>query len=374
MTPAHDDVATQMPRMKVLHTAETALGGVGTYIDFLCEATPDVENTLLIPQGHTELIKPARNISTFPYPKRGFKTIVAHCRKLLKVHDQQKPDIVFFHSTFALFPLLVLSIFRPKTKTLYCAHGWAASQYETKSPLVGRIVALIEGRLAGRADRTINISHFDRRIASGGNYRGQHVTIENAVPDVGIVSPNEHDSIDPEKVNLLFVGRHDTQKGLDILLEAFRIASAKRPDLALHVIGAAVRTDGAGLTFPDNVHALGWVEPDEINTWYAAMDAIVVPSRWEGFGLVVAEAFRNGTPALVSRRGALPDLVGAGETGEVFDLEVEVLVEVLCQVSKSNLNGYRMACRQAYEQRFSQDRFSKEVRKTYVDVTSAVEE
>jgi len=113
LTQAHYSGTIQKSKIKVLHTAETALGGVGTYIDFLCEATPDVENRLLIPLGHTELIKPTRRISTFPYPKRGFKSIVAHCRRLLEIHDQKQPDIVFFHSTFALIPLVLLSIFGP---------------------------------------------------------------------------------------------------------------------------------------------------------------------------------------------------------------------------------------------------------------------
>lgn len=354
---------------KVLHTAETALGGVGTYIDFLCEATPAVENRLVIPNGHTALIDSSRTISTFKYRKRGLRAIISHTRALLRAHDEYRPDIVFFHSTFALFPLLFLSIMRPKTKRIYCAHGWAVSQYEVKSALLGRVVASIEGTLSGRADRTVNISHFDRRIAESRRYKGNHITIENAVPEASHEKAVSED-IDPEKINLLFVGRHDKQKGLDVLLQAFRAASLKRQDLALYVIGAPVRTGGDSLDYPDNVYQVGWTEPAKIDGWYRAMDAIVVPSRWEGFGLVVPEAFRNGTPALVSDRGALPDLVDEDLTGSVFKFGVESLYKTLSNVSKSDLTSYKDACRRAFIERFSQGRFSQDIKRLYDEVAS----
>ena len=52
-----------------------------------------------------------------------------------------------------------------------------------------------------------------------------------------------------------------------------------------------------------------------------AFDAIVLPSRWEAFGLVAVEAMRNARPVLVSNRGALPELVIDGYNGLVFDMD-----------------------------------------------------
>ena len=46
--------------------------------------------------------------------------------------------------------------------------------------------------------------------------------------------------------------------------------------------------------------------------YYAAADGLVVPSRWEGFGLVAIEAMRAGTAVIASDRGALPELVEHG--------------------------------------------------------------
>ena len=90
--------------------------------------------------------------------------------------------------------------------------------------------------------------------------------------------------------------------------------------MRLHVIGACVNEDRTEEP-ASNVNILGWLPRHAIDRYYAAADAVVMPSRWEGFGLVAIEAMRNGTAVIVSNRGALPELVEDGKTGHVFDLD-----------------------------------------------------
>ncbi|WP_282092601.1 glycosyltransferase family 4 protein [Epibacterium ulvae] len=363
-------------RLKIVHSAETAVGGVGTYMDILCAFTENFENILLVHENETQLLDPSRQIVTYPGKSRGLSRTISQCRALLRLYDKEKPDIVFLHSTFSLAPLLVLSLLRPSAKTIYCAHGWAVSQYTSKGPLISRIVAAVEGGLSGLAKRVINISQHDLQLAKGRRYRGRHVLVENAVPDLPEASGTEtvdlDHTLDPDKINLLFVGRHDTQKGLDILLDAFRRVSAQRQDIALYIVGASVRSDTTALDLPKGAVSVGWVDRARIDDWYGAVDALVVPSRWEGFGLVVAEAFRNGTPALVSDRGALPNLVETSKTGEIFDLNPEDLARVLEDCDKTDLNQRRAACRSVYETRFSRQRFSTEITDVYYDILKEI--
>jgi glycosyltransferase involved in cell wall biosynthesis len=111
---------------------------------------------------------------------------------------------------------------------------------------------------------------------------------------------------------LLFVGRREREKGLDVLLEAWRRAGLG-PGAELVVAGEGpLRPDGPG------VRALGAVPRDELPELYASADALALPSVrtatfLEPWGLVVNEAMRQGTPAIAS------DAVGAVAGGLVRD-------------------------------------------------------
>jgi glycosyltransferase involved in cell wall biosynthesis len=72
----------------------------------------------------------------------------------------------------------------------------------------------------------------------------------------------------------------------------------------------------AGLT---NIRFIGPVALDEARRWIATSRMVLLPSRWfEGFPMVLQEAFVFGTPAVVSDIGALPDIVLSNDCGAVF--------------------------------------------------------
>jgi glycosyltransferase involved in cell wall biosynthesis len=111
---------------------------------------------------------------------------------------------------------------------------------------------------------------------------------------------------------LLFVGRLEREKGLDVLLEAWR--RAELPGAAELLIA------GEGPLWPSGsgVRALGQVPREELPKIYASADALVLPSVptatfREPWGLVVNEAMQQGTPAIAS------DAVGAVAGGLVRD-------------------------------------------------------
>ena len=82
---------------------------------------------------------------------------------------------------------------------------------------------------------------------------------------------------------------------------------------------------------------------------------------WEGLPLIVPEALRNGTPVLVSDNSGLPDLVEAGTSGLVFELEEAALAKCLAALRRQDLRNMRPAARKSYEARFSMERFAKEM-------------
>jgi len=122
----------------------------------------------------------------------------------------------------------------------------------------------------------------------------------------------------PDEPALLHVGSFTAQKGHEVLLRALqRLAERRlRPRLVLAGDGPLRgflegRLRRLGLA--DQVLALGFVE-DPVRL-HPAFDLFVFPSRWEGFGLALAEAMASGLAPVASRVDGIPELIVDGESG-----------------------------------------------------------
>ena len=357
--------------MRVLSVCETAFGGVGRYQLSLSELTQHgVELSILVPEEDSEILDGMSDVLTFSRGARGAASLWRFLSGFMKCRRNVRPNLYYFNSTFSLFALLVLRFLRDGTPAVYCPHCWAICNYDERS-VKGRVVRMIEGQLSGLADLVVNVSHGDAALARRLGYRGRHIVVENAVPDADKRQPSaDFQRGAPDEVHLLFVGRFDRQKGLDILLPAFAKARANNPDLHLHLVGGPVR-DGSVPDLPEGVVNHGWAKGGEIDGYLKAADALVVPSRWEGLPLVVPEAFRNGTPVLLANRSDMGALIEEGATGAVFELTVDALAGCLAQQTKPVLEAMRPAARGRYEARFSLPRFVEDQKQVIRMLTSA---
>ncbi|MGD9798837.1 MAG: glycosyltransferase [Acidimicrobiia bacterium] len=127
---------------------------------------------------------------------------------------------------------------------------------------------------------------------------------------------------------VLFVGRIQPLKGLDVAVRAF--AELGRSDATLLVVGGASGPEGAAEVdrVDKRVAELGLVDhvrfvPPQphhlLSTYYRAADVCLVPSRSESFGLVALEAAACGTPVVAAAVGGLTTLVEHGTTGYLVE-------------------------------------------------------
>ena len=120
---------------------------------------------------------------------------------------------------------------------------------------------------------------------------------------------------------LLFVGRLEPEKGLDILSDAFEHAVRFIPDMHLVFVGDGSQrpTLESKLAKVPNVHFIGFTNPVDLPTYYYLADALVLPSIRETWGMVINEAMASGLPIIISDAcGAAHEAVIHEENGYVF--------------------------------------------------------
>lgn len=352
--------------MKILHVGEYVNGGVATYLRTLLNRLQkynDIENYLLISEYKSQ--KNWENITkkVFYYKyKRSIVNIFSAIKQIHEVIEKVNPDIIHVHSTWAgLFVRLPYLFRKRKAKIIYQSHGWAflmdTSKYKKN------IYALVERILSMPTDKIINISNYEQNQAiKYGLNKNKMIMIYNGVEDK-VNKSNLKLNWDKNKINLLFVGRLDKQKGLDLFLDVYD--KMKLENIHLYVIGTSVLDNN----LPQNtkyVTYLGWVDSKDIDEYYQACDAVIMPSRWEGFGLVAIEAMRNSKPVIASNMGALPELIKNNINGYIFDIEKDdTLEETLLNINKIELQELGKQARLIYLKNFVDLMFVEKVYELY---------
>jgi glycosyltransferase involved in cell wall biosynthesis len=138
---------------------------------------------------------------------------------------------------------------------------------------------------------------------------------------------------DPDQVTFLFCGQMIRRKGIDILLDAFSRLCRRGFRIRLLLVGREAELPGLLAKLPVDVCSRveygGFLPPKKLPSWFSRADIFVLPSRYEGWGVVVNQALGAGLPIICSDAvGAGDDLVEEGVNGSrVTTGSVEALAQ-----------------------------------------------
>jgi glycosyltransferase involved in cell wall biosynthesis len=116
---------------------------------------------------------------------------------------------------------------------------------------------------------------------------------------------------------LLFVSRWERYKGLPALIEAYEVIKETSPDIGLVIAGRPTQADleTAALVQrkkkqDSKIVTPGFISDEDLAAMYSAASVYVHPSWYEGFGIMILEAFASGVPVVTSNLSSLPEVVG----------------------------------------------------------------
>jgi glycosyltransferase involved in cell wall biosynthesis len=161
---------------------------------------------------------------------------------------------------------------------------------------------------------------------------------------------------------ICFAGRLGSEKGIDILLQAWKAWGPDAP--LLEIVGegplrgslsGSVKREGLG----DRIVFTGQISFEETQRRLSRARLLVLPTRcFEGFPMAVREAFALGVPVAASRIGALTEIVKEGVDGSLFEAgnatDLLMVVRSLWS-SQDQLKKMATAARNAFETNYSAD-------------------
>ncbi len=208
--------------------------------------------------------------------------------------------------------------------------------------------SVVETEVIATADRIIAFSPHERdAMARLYDADANKITLVPCGVDLDVFRPLNQKTVrsslglNGEKI-LLYVGRVEPIKGLDLLVETAAQMDSEE-GVRMMVVGADVNGDremdrvrqlAREKDLEDKIDFVGQVDHDDLPLYYNAADVCVVPSYYESFGLVALESMACGTPVVATRVGGLSTIIHHGSTGylkswrcpEAFANSVEMII------------------------------------------------
>lgn len=277
--------------------------------------------------------------------------------RILSLILKSKPDIIHFHNKSAhlwFFPIFKVAHFLLGRKI--CCINTIHATFQYKNPLKRRI---LEKFAAPFIDKQVAISegvknyHCKRFKTNSSNFE----IIPNGVPLEKFTKSPFNDVVK----NIITVANlFPKTKGYEVSIESIKKLVKIFPNIKYHIVGEGPLREMIEAFIRDNnlqnnIKLLG--SCDNVPVILSKMDVFLLPSLWEGFGLVNIEAMASGLPVIATNVGGVPEILGYGEFGiliepnnsEVITSAIELLIndvnrrEGLCKKSLERAEKYKLS-------------------------------
>ncbi|MGC8691195.1 MAG: glycosyltransferase [Caldisericum sp.] len=276
------------------------------------------------------------NIKVF-YLGLSFKYDFSKISRLIRYIKQNNYDIVHVHLFPAdIFGAIASLFFKEKPKFIFSEHSIYNRRRDVK------IYKSIDLFAYSRYGKIICVSDLvkERLVQYLPNLKTKAVVVRNAIPIEEKTEESKHKVYD-----VLFVGRLEKAKGVDILIKAvselrFRYSMS----LKVAVVGeGALRSEyeklAKDLSLIDSMEFLGLRK--DVTGLMKRSKLFVLPSRWEGLPMVILEAMANGIPVIATKVGGIPEVIEDGKDGIFVEPEnpEELSKAILMLLDDDNLRN-----------------------------------
>lgn len=263
--------------------------------------------------------------------------------------------ILFMNFTFAGVPLAILA-WRPIVLSHHIMYG-------IKGKLKTRIIEFSKNQFT-RFFLNISVSNF----------------LAKKIPGNSIVIPNAYDNKSffytqkKRDKDFVFCGRLVSDKGVNVLLESFKIILIEYPDSTLTIIGDGpyrkfLEEKSINLKLQKNIIYTGILKGKDLVNMLKEHSCMVIPSLWEEpFGIVALEGIASCDTLISSNRGGLPEAIG--DCGILVNPTKNELAKAMISVLSAKKNNMPLPGQPSIEKRTNHlaNYTSSKVAQRYIDV------
>ena len=266
-------------------------------------------------------------------------------RRTSKALREFEPHVVHVHEPVAPMVAAAAAMFGPKP-VIGTFHTWSDKDRTY------RLVAPVARRLAAGLDARVAVSPAAQEYAADALHlpMGSFRVIPNGVPVAAYATAAPLPQlVDRARPLLLFVGRLEARKGLDVLIRAFLRLRTTMPEVRLCVVGEGPERERCQQMVPPSIRPdvlfVGAVDESQKPRYHASADLFVAPNTGgESFGIILLEAMAAGLPIVASDIPGFRTVMKDGRQGRMVAAgNAFGLAEAIATVLSNQRLGQAMA-------------------------------